>query len=163
MCICWNIDINTDVEEVDKCFLSISDYLGILIPRGRGPRGARRPGPSLELGIYRVNFLKISKISFFLLIGPPLGKNHSSVPEYSNSLAELPMLLLLPATHPIQSSIVCGNVSYWMVLLSSNISKSLWLSSSVKRREGGVKGKNFILFLSNISKHIFFLHFGSKL
>ena len=41
--------------------------------RGGGTGGARAGGPvpSLELGIYRVKFLKIRKISFFLLIGPP--------------------------------------------------------------------------------------------
>ena len=48
--------------------------------RGGGPRGARGAQAPLELGIYRVKFLKIRKISFFLLIGPPLGKIHSSAP-----------------------------------------------------------------------------------
>ena len=42
-------------------------------------------GPPLELGIYRVKFLKIHKISFFLLLGPPLGKNRSSTPEHCNT------------------------------------------------------------------------------
>ena len=36
MCILWNNDINTGVKEVvqeglDKCFLSLSDYLGMVI------------------------------------------------------------------------------------------------------------------------------------
>ena len=39
-------------------------------------------GPPLELGIYRVQFLKIRKISFFLLIGPPLGKTRSPAPVH---------------------------------------------------------------------------------
>ena len=50
-----------------------------------GPGG---PGPPLELGIYRVKFLKIHKISFFLLLGPPLGKNRSSTPAHNNETTE---------------------------------------------------------------------------
>ena len=42
-----------------------------------GPGGA---GPPLESRIYRVKFLKIIKISFFLLVGPPLSKNRSLAP-----------------------------------------------------------------------------------
>ena len=51
--------------------------------RGGGPMGAR--GAPLELGIYRVTILKIRKISFFLLIGPPLGKNRSPAPGHAPS------------------------------------------------------------------------------
>ena len=36
--------------------------------RGVGPGGPRGPGSSLEFRIYRVKFLKIDKISFFLLV-----------------------------------------------------------------------------------------------
>ena len=42
-----------------------------------GPGGA---GPPLELRFYRVKIFKIGKISFFLLFGPPLGKNRSQGP-----------------------------------------------------------------------------------
>ena len=38
------------------------------------------PGPPLELKIYRVKFLKIHKMSFFLLLGPPLDKICSVAP-----------------------------------------------------------------------------------
>ena len=47
--------------------------------RGGGPGGA---GPPLESRIYVVNFLKIVKIWFFLLFGPPLSKNCSPAPGY---------------------------------------------------------------------------------
>ena len=43
-----------------------------------GPGGA---GPPLELGIYEVKFLKIGKISFFLLHRAPLGKICSVAPD----------------------------------------------------------------------------------
>ena len=50
-------------------------------PGAGDPGGPGGPGPPLELGIYRVKILKIRKISFFLLIGPPLGKNRSPAPD----------------------------------------------------------------------------------
>ena len=50
------------------------------IARGRGTRGAGGPGPPLELKIYRVKFLKNHKMSFFLLLGPPLDKICSVAP-----------------------------------------------------------------------------------
>ena len=43
-------------------------------------QGGRNRPPPLELGIYRVKISKISKISFFLLFGPLLGKNRSQGP-----------------------------------------------------------------------------------
>ena len=39
-------------------------------------------GPPLELRFYRVKIFKIGKISFFLLFGPPLGKNRSQALVY---------------------------------------------------------------------------------
>ena len=48
--------------------------------RGAGPGGAGGAQAPLELGIYRVKFLKIRKISFFLLFGPPLDKICSVAP-----------------------------------------------------------------------------------
>ena len=45
--------------------------------RGMGPGG---PGPPLESRIYSVKILKIGKISFSLLVGPPLGKIRSLAP-----------------------------------------------------------------------------------
>ena len=42
-----------------------------------GPGGA---GPPLELRFYRVKIFKVGKISFFVLVGPPLGKNRSQAP-----------------------------------------------------------------------------------
>ena len=46
------------------------------------PGGPRGPGPPLELRFYRVKIFKIGKISFFVLLGPPLGKNRSQAPVY---------------------------------------------------------------------------------
>ena len=53
------------------------------------PGGPGGPGPPLELGIYRVKILKIRKTSFFLLIGPPLGKNRSPAPAYHRAIFTL--------------------------------------------------------------------------
>ena len=49
-------------------------------PRTRGAWGA---GPPLELGIYKVKYLKTGKISFFLLHRGPLGKICSVAPAYA--------------------------------------------------------------------------------
>ena len=46
------------------------------------PGGSGGVGPPLELEIYLVKFLKIHKKKIFFSIGPPLGKNRSSAPEY---------------------------------------------------------------------------------
>ena len=47
-----------------------------------GPGG---PRPPLESRIYSVKILKIGKISFSLLVGPPLGKIRSLAPGNSTS------------------------------------------------------------------------------
>ena len=52
----------------DRAYEILSEFS---MGRGGGPGGAGGPGPPLELGIYRVKFLKIRKIPFFLLFGPP--------------------------------------------------------------------------------------------
>ena len=48
--------------------------------RGLGTGGAGGARAPLELRFYRVKILKIGKISFFVLLGPPLGKNRSQAP-----------------------------------------------------------------------------------
>ena len=45
-----------------------------------GTRGAA--AHPLELRFYRVKIFKVGKISFFVLVGPPLGKNRSQAPGY---------------------------------------------------------------------------------
>ena len=50
--------------------------------RGVGPGGPGGPGPPLESRIYSVKILKIGKISFSLLVGPPLGKIRSLAPVH---------------------------------------------------------------------------------
>ena len=47
--------------------------------RGLGTGGGQAP---LELRFYRVKIFKIGKISFFVLLGPPLGKNRSQAPVH---------------------------------------------------------------------------------
>ena len=47
------------------------------------PGGPGGPGPPLEIRFYRVKIFKIGKISFFVLLGPPLGKNRSQAPDYN--------------------------------------------------------------------------------
>ena len=54
--------------------------------RAGGPGGVWGGRTPLELQIYRIKFLKIGKIIFFPSIGPPLGKNRSPVPVYSQFL-----------------------------------------------------------------------------
>ena len=51
-------------------------------PGAAEPGGPGGPGPPLELRFYRVKIFKIGKISFFVLLGPPLGKNRSQAPAY---------------------------------------------------------------------------------
>ena len=57
--------------------LRISTYPGPWEPGGPGG-----PGPPLKLRFYRVKIFKMRKISFFILVGPPLGKNRSQGPVY---------------------------------------------------------------------------------
>ena len=54
-------------------------YVYVLMFRGLGTGGAG-PRPPLGLRFYRVKIFKIGKISFFVLLGPPLGKNRSQAP-----------------------------------------------------------------------------------
>ena len=53
-----------------------------------GPGG---PGPPLESRIYSVKILKIGKISFSLLVGPPLGKIRSLAPAYISYYSTTPL------------------------------------------------------------------------
>ena len=78
---------------------------------GPGPGG---PGPPLELGIYRVKFLKIHKISFFLLLGPPLGKNRSSTPahEYDFFSTQTLNILFFQSAISLLSYVKCKAWSY---------------------------------------------------
>ena len=46
------------------------------------PGGSGGVGPPLEFDIYLVNFLKNREKKGFFSIGPPLGKNRSSAPDY---------------------------------------------------------------------------------
>ena len=48
--------------------------------QGPGNRGAGGPGPPQKLRFYRVKIFKMRKISFSILVGPPLGKNRSQGP-----------------------------------------------------------------------------------
>ena len=77
-------DYKTLIFNYPGTFINFED----VFIQGWRTRGAGGPGP-LELGIYRVKFLKIHKISFFLLLGPPLGKNRSSTPEYGGTQHKL--------------------------------------------------------------------------
>ena len=56
--------LNYVIEDVEFVLNLAMDEMG----RGVGPGGPRGPGSSLEFRIYRVKFLKIDKISFFLLV-----------------------------------------------------------------------------------------------
>ena len=62
------------VEITVESFVSLKKYLQrIFCFKMMGP---------LELEIYRVKFLKIHKMSFFLLLGPPLDKICSVAPGH---------------------------------------------------------------------------------
>ena len=54
------------------------------MPRGLGTGGAGGARAPLELRFYRVKIFKIGKISFFVLLGPPLGKNRSQAPVFAD-------------------------------------------------------------------------------
>ena len=58
-----------------------------LWPGAWEPGGPGGPGPPLELRFYRVKIFKIGEISFFVLLGPPLGKNRSQAPAYVKGFA----------------------------------------------------------------------------
>ena len=62
--------------------------------QGPGTRGGRGGTCPLESRIYRVKFLKIGKISIFLLAGPPLGKNRSHAPVNETPSSEESVALL---------------------------------------------------------------------
>ena len=59
-------------------------FLYNLYPGAAEPGGSGGVGPPLEFEIYLVNFLKNRKKKGFFSIGPPLGKNRSSAPDYHN-------------------------------------------------------------------------------
>ena len=105
-----------------------------------GPGG---PGPPLELGIYRVKFLKIHKISFFLLLGPPLGKNRSSAPAYDKFLI-LPAGLLLQASKASAGGGPMNDEGMGVIPAQTQLSTSLSLNL-------GMAGKTVSVF-SNWSK-----------
>ena len=77
--------VNTTIRKANQLNYVIEDVEFVLnlardeMSRGVGPGGPRGPGFPLESRIHRVKFLKIGKISFFLLVG----NIRSLAPEYS--------------------------------------------------------------------------------
>ena len=77
------IQINILVVMIDFPYTkSDSSQIRNFISHYQGPGNRGGPGPPLELRFYRVKIFKIGKISFFVLLGPPLGKNRSQAPVY---------------------------------------------------------------------------------